>query len=302
LTKTADDTSPGIGQIVTYTLNLTNSGPGAATNVDVEDTLPAEVSFVDATPQAGTSYLAGVWTIPSLPSGSTVTLLIRVTVDEVGALVNTAEVTASDQLDADSTPDNHDPNEDDQASVTVNALFDPPSGRKVLSAENLPELEWRMVWINTGNNAAINVQITDRIPYNTTYSAGSLTCEARGSSSTTTCVYDSVTEHVFWQGVIGPDLGAIDEATATNEVVITFRVSVPTGVTYVVNRGTSLTDTDGDEEFVDETTPISVSVSNRATWGEPIAPLPLLSLAGLVVALGLLGLVAFLGLRRARRI
>ena len=37
----------------------------------------------------------------------------------VGAKTNTAEVTAADQPDVDSTPNNHNPAEDDQASVTV---------------------------------------------------------------------------------------------------------------------------------------------------------------------------------------
>jgi hypothetical protein len=157
-----------------------------------------------------------------------------------------------------------------------------------------------MVWINSGNNAAENVQITDRIPFNTTYSAGSLSCEARGSSSTTTCVFDAANNRVFWQGAIGPDLGHMDEATADNEVVITFRVSVPPGVSYVVNQARSLTDTDGDNPpyFDDETTPVSVSMTDPATWGEILAPVPSLSLAGLAAAIGLLGVAAFLGLKR----
>ena len=48
-------------------------------------------------------------------------------------------------------------------------LFDPPIGIKVLNAVGLPELEWKMTWINNTNAAAINVQITDPIPAGTTY-------------------------------------------------------------------------------------------------------------------------------------
>ena len=58
-------------------------------------------------------------------------------------------------------------------------LFDPPIGNKVLSATNLPELEWQMNWINNSNAAVINVQITDPIPLGTTFVAGSLNLQSK---------------------------------------------------------------------------------------------------------------------------
>lgn len=292
LAKTVDHASRGIGQTVTFTIHLTNNGPAAASNVEVTDLLPGGLSLIDATPGGGTTYDSptGVWTIPSLANGSSVTLVIRATVDAVGVKTNTAEITKSDQFDPNT--------ENNQASATVAAVFDPPSGRKVLSAVSLPELEWRMVWINSGNNAAENVQVTDPIPSGTTYVAGSLACEARGSSSTTTCVFDSVNNRIFWQGFIGPDLGASDEATANNEVVITFRVSVRPAVGFVSNQASSLTDTNGDGSFADETGPVSVSTSNNADWYRPVSSAPLLSLTGFTVAVGLLLAVGSLGLRR----
>jgi LPXTG-site transpeptidase (sortase) family protein len=145
-------------------------------------------------------------------------------------------------------------------------IFDPPSGHKVLNAVGLPELEWRMVWINDSNNVAINVQITDNIPAGTTYVANSFTCDARGSSTTTTCTFDSVNNRVFWQGNMGPDLGATDENNANNEVVLMFRISVPSSTNQVTNQASSLTDTDGDGSFTDETTAASVSASNQVVW------------------------------------
>jgi len=301
LTKTVDKASPGIGQTVTFTVTLTNGGPSTATNVSVHDALPAGLSFVDATTSPGTSYNSGTgtWTVPSLANGSSVTLVIRATVDTVGVLANTAEVTASDQYDPNSTPNNHNPDEDDQASVSVAAIFDPPSGKKVLNKVNLPELEWRMVWINSGNNAAINVQVADPIPTGTTYVANSLTCEPRGSSSTTTCTFDSINNRIFWQGFIGPDLGATDENTANNEVVITFRVSVSQSVQFVSNRGTSITDTNGDHDFTDETTPVSVAASNQADWSrDPMHPVPVVTTSGWAAMVGLLLAVGALQVRR----
>jgi uncharacterized repeat protein (TIGR01451 family) len=303
LTKTVDKAAPGIGQTVTFSLRLTNSGPNTATNVAVKDVLPAGLSFAGATASTGTSYDSntGVWTIPSLASGSSVTLGIRAIVDTVGLHTNTAEVIASDQFDPNSTPNNHNPNEDDQASVTLAAIFDPPSGHKVLNAANLPELEWRMVWINSGNNVAIDVQVTDPIPSGTTYVPNSLVCAPRGSSSTTTCTFDSANNRIFWQGFIGPDLGAADENAAHNEVIITFRVSVSPTVGFVSNQASSLTDTNGDGSFADETGPVSVSASNNADWYRPVSIAPLLSSAGLAAAVGLLLAIGAFGLRRAAR-
>jgi uncharacterized repeat protein (TIGR01451 family) len=235
--------------------------------------------------------------VPSLGVGST-SLTIRAVTTAAGPRTNAAEVVSVDQYDPNSTPDNGDPTEDDQASVEISALFAPPSGRKVLNAENLPELEWRMVWINSGNNVAIDAQITDPLQSATTYVPGSLLCEARGASSTATCVFDAVGNRVFWQGTIGPDLGAVDETSANNEVVITFRVHVPASIGKVENSATSLTDTDGDGDFDDETTPVSISSSNVVEWrGNAARPAPALSLVGLAFAVSVLLMVAGLRFR-----
>ena len=145
-------------------------------------------------------------------------------------------------------------------------LFDPPSGQKVLNAVNLPELEWKMVWINNTNASAINVQITDPIPAGTTYVPASVTCVANGVSGTTSCVYDPVLNQIFWQGHIGPDLGVTDPTKAVNSVIITFRITVPGALNQVNNQASSLTDTNGDGSFADETTAASVAVSNVASW------------------------------------
>ena len=58
-----------------------------------------------------------------------------------------------------------------------------------------------------------------------------------------------------------------DPKNSVNKVVITFRVTVPDGVgNSVNNQGTSLTDTNGDGSFADETTSASDSTTNIASW------------------------------------
>lgn len=62
--------------------------------------------------------LVGQWTISAIAADGTTTLNTTATVTAAGPGTNTAEVTASDQPDPDSIPNNHDPAEDDQASVS----------------------------------------------------------------------------------------------------------------------------------------------------------------------------------------
>src|SRR5262249_36999795 len=62
LTKTVDNPMPVFGSLVTYTVIVTNKGPGEATHVVMEDTLPAGLIFVSATPSQGT-----VTSVPPAP-------------------------------------------------------------------------------------------------------------------------------------------------------------------------------------------------------------------------------------------
>jgi hypothetical protein len=60
-----------------------------------------------------------VWTVGTINSAASATLTVTARMATSGAKTNTAEVTAADQTDIDSTPNNHNAAEDDQASVTV---------------------------------------------------------------------------------------------------------------------------------------------------------------------------------------
>ena len=127
LTKTADNSAPTINQNVTFTITVTNAGPSDATGLAARDQLPAGLTFVSATPSAG-AYVAatGVWTVGTINAGANATLQIVAKVTASGAITNTAEVTASAAPDPDSTPDNNNAAEDDQASAVLGVPV-PPS-------------------------------------------------------------------------------------------------------------------------------------------------------------------------------
>ncbi|NPA92802.1 MAG: sortase, partial [Chloroflexi bacterium] len=105
------------------------------------------------------------------------------------------------------------------------APFDPPIAYKIGIVGGWPIVEWKQVWINP-NNTTISAHVEDPIPSGTSYVPGSLSCDARGVSTTTTCTYDAATNTIIWEGQIGPDPGATTEDDAANEVVIIFQVRV----------------------------------------------------------------------------
>ena len=160
------------------------------------------------------------------------------------------------------------------ATVTVNfvELFAAPMGEKTINPQDFPELEWRIVWINNSNGDANAVRVTDPIDPATTFIPGTLTCDAMGSSTVTRCDYDSATNQVIVDGNVGPDPGATSEAAAANEVVITFRVSVPIDFFGTVeNQSVTYWDADGDGMVDDD---IIASPTQPALSDDPLTPEP----------------------------
>ncbi len=168
LTKVVDNPNPSLGDTITYTVTVTNDGPNTATGVEVTDQLPPGLTFVSATPSQG-SYNpgTGVWTVGTLNAGASATLVIQAVVSSLGTITNIAEVTASNELDPDSTPNNNDPNEDDYAAVTTPAQLADLSLQK--SVDNPTPgvgstVTFTITVRNNGPNAATNVAVQDQLP------------------------------------------------------------------------------------------------------------------------------------------
>ena len=181
------------------------------------------------------------------------------------------------------------------ANIGSPNIFDPPSGRKTVNAAGLPVLEWRMVWINNSNYLADRVRVVDPIPAGMTYETDSLSCTLGSVASTvTTCTFDFANNRVVYEGTIAPDPGAQDEASAQNEVVITFRSRFRSGVTSANNTAQAYWDTDGDDDI--DTSGPPVQTNNGAPvvypgYGPGPASIPTLSPAAL---LGLITMLLWL--------
>jgi len=122
LTKSVSNASPASGASINYVLSVTNASGSAltATGVTVQDTLPAGFSFTSASGFGSYNSTSGVWTVGSIPPGTTRTLTITgtVTASAGASVTNVAEVSASSAFDFDSTPANSAAGEDDYDSAT----------------------------------------------------------------------------------------------------------------------------------------------------------------------------------------
>src|SRR5262249_10037214 len=92
------------GDVVLFTVTVSNAGPDFATGVQVSDPLAAGYTY--ASDDSGGTYdpTTGLWNVGVIAPGTSETLNILATVNATGSLTNTAQVSASNQFDPNSTP------------------------------------------------------------------------------------------------------------------------------------------------------------------------------------------------------
>jgi uncharacterized repeat protein (TIGR01451 family) len=82
------------GKDLTYTITVTNNGPGLAVGATLTDTLPATVNFVSAVPSQGSCDGTATITcsLGTIANGESVTVTITVRPRQAGVISNTASV------------------------------------------------------------------------------------------------------------------------------------------------------------------------------------------------------------------
>jgi len=170
LTKTVSNTAPLVGSQVIFSLQISNAGPQTADGVAVTDLLPSGYTYASYSATAGNYDSAtGLWTIGNIATGATHTLQITALVNATGNYTNTAEITASNQPDPDSTPNNGVATEDDYATATTTptALSSDLSLTKSVS-DSSPvvntEITFEIIITNGGPQDNTSVQVTDLLP------------------------------------------------------------------------------------------------------------------------------------------
>lgn len=171
VTKTVSNASPAVGTSINYTLAVTNAAgsPQTANGVTVLDVLPAGVSFSSASGFGTYSNSTGVWTVGSIPAGTTRTITITVTVTATAGatITNSAEVSASSVPDVDSTPGNGSTTEDDDAAVSftvsgVRVAGTPPT---LICPTGTTTLDWDSTsWTTGSTNGSSAVTNIGNVP------------------------------------------------------------------------------------------------------------------------------------------
>ncbi len=166
LAKTISDSLVNPGQVVTYTLTVTNDGPDAIGTATVRDALPDGIEFVSS---ASLFNFGGTLTgtVGALAPGASQSFSFQARVTGTGTIVNTAEIATSDTPDRDSTPGNTDPEENDQDSVAVRVRGADLSLAKLVSRPTPivgDTVTYTLRVSNAGPDAATGVVVRDPLP------------------------------------------------------------------------------------------------------------------------------------------
>ncbi len=179
-----------------YILTVTNNAVGGSANagiarsVTLSDVLPSQLTLVSATPTQG-SFASNVWTIGTLNAGATVTLTLRVRVNNPpNAGSPSSPITVTNVANNLRSPLGYDINSSNNESTTDVTLYPAPtlsvSKTSSVLTDNLSGptgqefavpgavVEYRVVLQNTSTFASgENVVISDPLPTQVNYVAGS---------------------------------------------------------------------------------------------------------------------------------
>ncbi len=250
----------GYGETLLYTLNYGNGGDMDAEDAVITEYVPQNTTFNSSLSTPGwicdpNGNAGSVCAFPLgyLEVGESGDVVFAVDVRELNdSLIETIDNQVYISYKYSDEEDDDDNEDFTETPVVYSNVFDPPTGKKVFNEVGLPELEWKQVWMNDGNTEALDVILVDTIPEGTSYVDNSFTCEPRGISITTNCMYNEISEELVWEGNIGPDPGGTDEENSENEVVLTFRITIPEDMIMVQNQACGNWDDDQDGDINDE--------------------------------------------------
>jgi uncharacterized repeat protein (TIGR01451 family)/gliding motility-associated-like protein len=170
--KSLGSMNPVVGDVVTFSLGVTNEGPSNASGVIVSDLLPPGYSFISGSASQG-NYNGGdgAWYVGNLDNGAFATLDISARVNASGPYINIATVSGDEY---DPVPTNN-----SSPSVTPNGPSAVSDLSIVCSADKInPNVNNNVVFTilvtNNGPSPATNVRATAVLPTGYTYQSNTL--------------------------------------------------------------------------------------------------------------------------------
>ena len=240
------------GNNITYTVTVTNDGPGAASSVSMIDTLAGLLTYVSATPSQGScAEASGVVTcsLGSLANGASATVTIVAGTPDVAdttVVTNNATVSGAET----------DPNAANN-SVTLDTTIVPAGAvlaDLAVTKEGLiptfgPNLIYDIAVTNNGPDGATGVVLTDTLPALLDFDSADATVG--------TCTHDG--------GVVTCNIGALANGASSD---ITIRVLRP-----IVETDTDVTNTVTVTATEEDPTPGNNTASVTSTVSPPVVDL-----------------------------
>ncbi len=167
-------TTANPGDTLTYTINFSNLGDGAAADVVIQDTLPDYVTFVSASD--GGTEAGGVvtWNLGALAPGASGSVSVTVQVDALFPAAGTYTLTNAVTI---STPTPGDDPSNNSGSDTTTVDAAPELALTKAAAPNpVPagdQVTYTIDWSVSGSAPAVNLTLTDAVPADTTFVSAS---------------------------------------------------------------------------------------------------------------------------------
>ena len=220
-------TQVATGGTIDYALMVSNSGPDAAPNVVVEDTLPSGVTFVTASPECTHASGTVTCTLLSVPvSPPTVNLAIQVTAPTTPGLL-----TNSVTVDSDAT----DPNSGNNSATFDTTVAELEADLSVAKSDSPDpvqagqQLVYTVSVTNAGPDPAVNVVASDTLPAGVAFGSTS-GCAESPSGGVPTCTLGDIAAGSSKQYTITVTVnsGTPDGTILTNGVSVTSDTPDPT--------------------------------------------------------------------------
>ncbi|WP_144501919.1 DUF7507 domain-containing protein [Bacillus thuringiensis] len=181
--KSADKSIVSVGDTITYTTTIRNTGNTAATNITFTSAIPANTTFIpnsvtiNSVQQSGAQPALGV-NIPNIAPGETVTVTFQVNVISVSpssSIMGNDTILYSYTVDPNSAPAT--------TSTSTNIATNPVLDAMITMVKSVDQtlvtlgdtITYTTILTNNGNTNATNITFTDLIPNGTTFITDSVT-------------------------------------------------------------------------------------------------------------------------------